>query len=241
VPDNDLPYSQPTPHHIDVDAVIRRSRRRRVPRQLGVAFVSVLAVAGVFSGAVFGLGALSGATSSGGSASSGAAATRAPSVVPSAESSPPDPNLLDKNGPAVCGYSLPTVGTQPDGLIAEATRVSTNGPTLHFVFTLTNTGSTTITGSAGVPILVLVRNGIVIDKTIVNGPPRGAKLKMAPGQIVSYPLNWSPSVCKRGDNSASPGADALPSGSYQVYAEIQVLSTNSSETVTGPPTTVKFH
>jgi hypothetical protein len=236
VPDNDLPYAQPTPHHIDVDAVIRRSRRRRVPRQAGVALVSVLAAAGVFGGVAYGLGGLSSTTSSGGSASSGVAATRAPSVVPK-----PAQSVAAGTSVPTCGSPPPSVKTSTEGLLVAVSRVraDSSGGGFSALITISNPGSNSVVGMMWSPGTSLFRAGKNVWSSVTNEPLNPLHFIVKPHTSVSSEFaSGTPTLMCGHPNAKSAPLDP---GEYDLYATVFATIDGKSETITGPPTTVNLH
>jgi hypothetical protein len=228
VPDNDfekrLPHSQPEPHRIDVDAVIRRARRRRVPSRVGIALVSTLAVVGVFGGGIYGLAHLPVASS--GSASS--ADLSAPKDR-GAEAAPTG------TLPATCGRPAPVLLPSPSGLVSTVKLASESGKPLHAFVTLTNTGQHTVHGGRASAVVVFARNETVANVSTISQEDAVAgtgPIDLSPGESKRFALTFSPGDCA--GNPLAPGA-------YRLYGEIRLIVDGKDETITGPATPVNLH
>lgn len=235
---------------LDAAAVIRRSKLRRLPRQLAVGGLSTLAVAGIGVAGFTALrmlpqGALT--MSAGSSADSGAVPERAtPGAAQDAKRAPADRINL-------CGGPLAEVAPNPDGLVLTtefpASSTAGGGP-IEGTVTLTNTGTQTITGTtAASPAITVSQDGVVLWHS--NGPTimLAAVVDLAPGRSMSYRAGFTPVRCGAADDLASGFPDtlpALPAGSYQVSAAIDLSREHAdgsatSELVTGPMQTVTLH
>lgn len=232
---------------IDTDAVIRRSRMRRLPRQLGIGGVTTLAIAGI--GAV-GVQALSHTTSSS-SDSAGSAATSEQAPVPlSAPEGAADGGPTSKRAPAdrinLCGGTVAEVAPSQTGLVLTvdfpASPVGTASVT--GTVTLSNTGTGTVTGyTSAVPAITLAQGGIVLWHS--NGPVIQSitDVALAPGDSLEFTASFSPVTCTVDDDTAEAFRADLPpvaAGDYQVSAAADVVIGNNAELVTGPAQTVRI-
>jgi hypothetical protein len=220
-----------TTGRINADAVIRRARRRRVPRLVGAALASVCAVVVVVGGAVYGLGNL--AVSTNGTASS---AVDSGGTVPQAQPG------TSGSGMAVasrCGYAAPQLSSTASGLVVtlDFPSTTTRGGVVTGVVTLTNAGAQRVTGSTGAPIITLSRNGIVVWHTDAAIPAPLRQLDLAHGASTSFQVVLSPLLCSKGDDrSGGLRADLppAPAGQYQVSASVVVSVAGGGEQVSGP-------
>jgi len=237
---------------LDAAAVIRRSKRRRLPQQLAVGGLSTLAVAGIGVAGFTALrmlpqGALT--MSAGSSADSGAVPEH---VNP--ERAAPGAAQDTKRAPAdrinLCGGPLAEVAPNPDGLVLSTafpeSSATGTGP-IEGTVTLANTGTQTIKGTtAASPAITVSQGGVVLWHS--NGPMimLAVVVDLAPGQSMSYRASFTPVRCGAADDLASGfphDLPALPAGSYQVSAAIDlsregVNGSAASELVTGPVQTV---
>lgn len=233
---------------LDAAAVIRRSKRRRLPQQLAVGGLSTLAVAGIgFAGVtafrMLPQGAMT--MSAGSSADSGAVPERAaPGTAQGIKRAPADRINL-------CGGPLAEVAPNPDGLVLStafpASSAAGNEP-IDGTVTLTNTGTQTIKGTtAASPAITVSQDGMVLWHS--NGPMimLAAVVDLAPGQSMSYRASFTPVRCGVADDRVDGFPDNLPAltaGSYQVSAAIDLSRESAdggfsaNELVTGPTQTV---
>jgi hypothetical protein len=235
------------PRRLDAAAIIRRSKRRRLPQQLAVGGLSTLAVAGIGFAGVTAFRVVShGPMVMSIGSSSGSKA------VP--EQANPDTTQGIKRAPAdrinLCGGALAEVAPNPDGLVlstAFPASSAAGASAIEGTATLTNTGTRAIRGTtAASPAITLSQDGVVLWHS--NGPMimLAVVVDLAPGQSMSYPASFTPVRCEPADDLAEGFPDslpALPAGSYQVSAAIDLSVEGESgsarnELVTGPVQTV---
>lgn len=237
---------------IDTAAVIRRSRRRRLPAQVGIGGIATLAVAGIAVVGVQGLGSANLASSSSDSA-----------VTSAEESAPVDsapegasgfaPGAADsdlKRAPAerinLCGGGLAEVAPSATGLVLtpDFPDAPAGGAAVTGTVTLTNSGTETVAGySAASPAITLSQNGVVLWHS--NGPTiqLARDVSLAPGESMEYQATFTPVVCTVDDDLAeSFGEDlpAAPAGDYQLSAAADISIDGAAELVTGPTQTVRI-
>ena len=216
---------------INADAVIRRARRRRVPRLVGAALVSVCAVVVVVGGAVYGLGNL--AISTNGTASS---AVDSGGTVPKTQ---PDTSGSGMLAASRCGYVAPQLSPTTNGLVVALDLPSTvgRGGVVTGVVTLTNTGAQRVTGSTGVPVITLSQNGIVVWHTDAGTAASLRQFDLSHGASTTFQVVLSPLLCSKGDESSGELRTDLPpapAGEYQVSASVVVAIAGGGEQVSGP-------
>jgi hypothetical protein len=238
------------PRRLDAAAIIRRSKRRRLPQQLAVGGLSTLAVAGIgFAGVTAFRMLPQGAMimSAGSSADSGTVPERSgPSTAQDAKDA--------KRAPAdrinLCGGPLAELAPNPDGLVlstAFPANSATGTGAIDGTATLTNTGTRTIRGTtAASPAITISQDGVVLWHS--NGPMimLAVVVDLAPAQSMSYPASFTPVRCEPADDLAEgfpASLPPLPAGSYQVSAAIDLSvegesGSASNELVTGPVQTV---
>jgi len=238
--------SVPPGRAIDTGAVIRRSKRRRLPAQVGVGGVFTLAIGGI---GLVGVQSLAPALDS----SSRSAESAADSGDSGAGLLAPAQNESIKRAPAdrinLCGGTLAEVAPSATGLVltpgfpAEVPAASSTA-SVEGTVTLTNTGSESVTGySSATPAITLSQNGVVLWHS--NGPTIQMvnDVVLAPGESVQYPASFTPVVCTVDDDLAeSFPADlpAAPAGEYQLSAAADVVVDGTAELVTGPQQTVRI-
>lgn len=239
------------PPGIDVDEVIRRSRRRRRPMHIAVGGTVTLSMVGVGVLAIGGLppwpwGGTTAATSSiaedaardssADSGSTGGAAGE--SAEAPAIGAAPAARLN------LCGGTVAEVAPSATGLVLTPEfpgAAIAAGSTVSGVVTLENTGTERMTGaSARTPEITLSRDGIVVWHSGGLGFVIATWVDLAPGESMTYPASFVPALCTTDDDAGGTLPDdlpPLPAGSYEVSAAIDVAlesSASGSALVTGP-------
>lgn len=226
---------------LDADAVIRRARIRRLPRQIAFGSVATLAIAGI---ALVGVtvikipqSALMSASDSAGSAESG--------TLPQ----PPDLRYGSSQAPAekvnTCGGELARIAPSGSGLVLTThfpASAPANGQPVSGTVTLSNTGTDRVTGStAANPIVTLSQNGVT--RWHSNGAMTAIAIliDLAPGESMDYEVNLTPVACGTEDELGDGFRDdlpALPAGDYEVSALIDLVPEatdgGGSELISGP-------
>ena len=249
---------------LDVNSIIRRSRARRLPRQLAAGSVFTLAIGGLAVASVQGIGALSTptATTAGSSAaveetardSGPASGAESNGLSSNEEYSATTGDVLattdaSKRAPAekinLCGGPLADVAPSESGLVLTVNfdDAKASADRIEGTVTLTNTGDATVSGTTGTtPAITLSQGGIVLWHT--NGPSTmmARDVSLAPGESIDYDAAFSPVVCGVEDDSAELGFRAdLPSvgaGEYQLSAAMDLLGDTDADLITGPLATV---
>jgi hypothetical protein len=227
---------------IDVARVIRRSRARRLPKQIGFGGVFTLAIGGVGLAGVQGFSALQGSSTSAGSAD-----------APNPESLA-GPNVDAggiKRAPAdkinLCGGTLAEVAPSESGLvlIPHFPNATAGSASVEGSVSMTNTGTEAVSGYTSPPLAItLSQNGIVLWHS--NGPTTALarQISLAPGESIVFEATINPVVCSVEDDEKSSFREGLPSalpGEYQVSAAMDFQFDSGAELVTGPPTTITLH
>lgn len=243
----------PSLGRVDLARVLRRSSRRRLAQQVAVGSATTLAVAGIGAAGFSGIRALVPPT---GSTSSAAAPDVTGPNLPGPESK--DGSAATNGGltsaPAdrlnLCGGTLAEVAPNAAGLVLTTSfgPADASSDRVSGTVTLTNTGSTRITGSsAAYPAITLSKGGLVLWHS--NGPmiAMAALVDLAPGTSMTYPASFTPVTCAVEDDSAGSFRGDLPqvaAGRYQVSAAIDFSGQNpdgsslGTELVTGPTSEV---
>jgi hypothetical protein len=234
---------------IDTAAVIRRSKRRRLPAQVGVVGVFALAIGGLGVAGLQGLGPQQPVSVSAGSAASGSPDTeRAPVPDDSVMGASEGTGL--KRAPAdrinLCGGALADVAPSPSGLTltVDFPDAAAGTPSVSGRVTLTNTGSRQVTGyTSATPAVTLSQGGIVLWHS--NGPTimMVRDVDLAPGESIVFDASFVPVVCSVDDDTAEAFRTDLPAaapGEYQVSAAADVTVGDTLELVTGPPQTLRL-
>jgi hypothetical protein len=245
---------------LDVNSIIRRSRARRLPRQLAAGSVFTLAIGGLAVASVQGIGALSSTTTTAAESSTMAEETTREGTPASGLSSSDEEftaasegalatSDASKRAPAekinLCGGPLADVAPSESGLVLTVNfdDAKASADRIEGTVTLTNTGDATVSGTTGTtPAITLSQGGIVLWHT--NGPSTmmARDVSLAPGESIDYDAAFSPVVCGVEDDSAELGFRAdLPSvgaGEYQLSAAMDLLGDGDADLITGPLATV---
>jgi len=237
---------------VDAAAVIRRSKRRRLPVQLAVGGTFVLAIGGL---GVAGLQALGGSHTaiSNVSTMSGGESTgdRAPADGRGAESAQGlEGGGAIKRAPAdrinLCGGPVAEVAPNERGLVLAVDFPSSPVGTAQVMgtATLTNTGTEPVTGfTSPSPAITLSQGGTVLWHS--NGPTILSLLdvSLAPGESLEFAASFTPVACTVDDDMAEAFRTDLPpvpAGDYQLSAAADVTVDGNAELVTGPAQTVRI-
>jgi len=233
---------------IDTATVIRRSKARRLPAQVGIGGVFTLAIGGLGVAGLQGLGSTQSASDS-----SVMSAEQAPAAPPEGVQGMMEgegPATISKRAPAdrinLCGGTLAEVAPSETGLVLTVdfpdSPVGT-APVFGTV-TLTNTGTRQIAGySSPTPAITLSQAGIVLWHS--NGPTIQSiqDVLLAPGESLDYQASFTPVVCSVDDDTAEAFRTDLPpvaAGEYQLSAAADISVDGIAELVTGPTQTVRI-
>jgi hypothetical protein len=230
---------------IDVASVIRRSKARRLPKQIGAGGVFTLAIGGIGLAGIQGIVSLqSNSTSSAGAPAQPPGAVTDNSKGQEATSG----DGLIKRAPAekinLCGGMLAEVAPSQSGLLLTSTfpDAAAGSTAVEGTVTMTNTGSVPVSGyTAGSPAITLSRDGIVLWHS--NGPTTmiAREISLAPGESAEYQASFAPVICSTEDDEGESFRSDLPpapAGEYQVSAAIDLSSDGGVDLVTGPLDTV---
>jgi len=236
---------------LNVDTIIRRSRARRLPRQVAFGGVFTLALGGVVVAGVQGFGALGNQP-----ASTLAGGSQADSSAP--EAGPSDNGILKQNNldetiPAIkrapaekinlCGGTLADVAPSQTGLVVEvkfddSVKVGKKATPIDGTATLTNTGTETLTGyTSASPAVTLSQDGIVLWHTNGAMIMVAVDVNLAPGESMEYPVSFTPVTCTVDDDLELSFSDDLPvvePGEYQLSAALDFMGDFDADLVTGP-------
>jgi hypothetical protein len=239
---------------IDVQSVIRRSKRRRLPAQVGIGGAFTLAVGGIGFVVVNEFGPTGVQTTS----QVATTAEQGPAYDSPADGRESTNGMMQgddssagiKRAPAdrinLCGGPLAEVAPSPSGLVltVDFPDAPAGAAPVAGTVTLTNTGTEPVAGySPATPAVTLSQNGIVLWHS--NGPTimMLKDVALAPGESLDYAASFTPVVCGVEDDSAEAFRDDLPPaapGEYQVSAATDVSVDGSAELVTGPTQSVRI-
>jgi len=233
---------------IDTQRVIRRSKARRLPAQVGIGGVFTLAIGGLGVAGLQGLGSTQSSSDSAVTTFGESSVEPRDGVQGMMEGEGPTTGI--KRAPAdrinLCGGSLAEVAPSQTGLILTVAFPDAPVGTEPVVgtATLTNTGSKPVAGySSPTPAITLSQNGVVLWHS--NGPTILSiqDVMLAPGESLDYQASFTPVVCSVEDDTAEAFRTDLPAvaaGEYQVSAAADVSVDGIAELVTGPPQTVRI-
>ena len=233
---------------LDVDSVLRRARRRRLPRRLATGGAGALAIAGIgFAGAnaLGGAGQVTtlssgqsedspagtaadqgaGVPGTGDTAESGGAAGSSGAAGSGAAAGSGGISLAPAEKVNLCGGALAEVAPAQTGLVATP-RFPATAPTgtepIAGTVTVTNTGTERVTGYTGAsPAMTVSEAGITVWHT--NGPQimMAQLIDLEPGASVDLRASILPVRCGVEDDSAESFREDLPPlepGVYQLSA-----------------------
>jgi hypothetical protein len=240
---------------IDVTSVVRRSRRRRLPAQLGVGAIGLVAVGLLVVGVTTGVSAFRTETPS--MSDSGALAGEDDGTATTTESSAA-PERAPVDGLNPCGGTLAEVAPSSTGLTLTTSfdDVPADAASVTGVVTLTNTGAETLVGSTTLyPAITLSQDGVTVWHS--NGVMDSAAriVDLAPGASMDYEATFEPVRCGAVDDGAVDDLDeqfpdGLPRvapGRYQVSAAIHFRADTPGSTlpdadlITSPLQTISVH
>lgn len=222
---------------IDVAAVVRRSRARRLPKVLGVTGVSLLAIGGLVVGGLQLGSGVSPASDAGGMALEGADASQLYSSADEMMKAPADKLNL-------CAGTVAEMADQGTGIVLslDFPDAAAGSGSVEGVVTMTNTSGRQWTGYTGAaPAITLSQDGVVLWHT--NGPTiqLARDIDLAPGASIEYVASFEPVRCGVEDDAAESfrtSLPAVPAGEYQLSAAIDLVGENGTVLVSGPPQTV---
>lgn len=236
-----------TTSRIDPDAVIRKAKARRAPRQIAFGSVAVLAVAGF---AILGTSTLPSFISM----STGTADSAGVAGPESAMSELKDDHfngLYDARRALTgrCGETSSALAPTPLGLqlmAAFPSSIPADGESVAGTVTLTNTGSSHVRGStSSEPVLILSRNGVTVWHSNGPLPSEPHAVDLAPGDSISYPASFTPVECSAEDEVGDRFRDNLPAlepGEVELTAAIWFVpegaDTAAGAAISGPPQTI---
>lgn len=225
---------------IDSKAVLRRARRRRLPRQIAVGTAVSLAAVGIGVAGISGIGSGSGASSTAGDAASLPESGADPSDVDQSDVDQPkvgqpgegssggvtdpgiDPGTAPSDGisraPAEklngCGAELADVAPSATGLVLTTEFpdvAAADGGSVEGIVRMTNTGTTTVQGlTAAVPAITLSADGITLWHSNGAMIMSATVVDLQPGASLEYRAGFSAVRCSAEDDAAQQFRDGLP-------------------------------
>jgi hypothetical protein len=236
---------------LDVDSVLRRARRRRLPRQLAAGGVVTLAIGGLFVGGAFAFTPNQPTISAASDAAPEAPANLyadGDDVSSLASGSATESSLATgdelKRSPAdrinLCTGALAETIPSQTGLVVTThfDDAAAGSAVVRGTVTLTNTGTSTITGTSGSWVsITLSQDDVVLWHTNGSHDMLGREITLAPGGSIEYDASFEPVTCTVDDDLAEGFPAGLPpvaAGEYQVSAAIDIVIDSTAELVTGP-------
>ncbi|MCU1507835.1 MAG: hypothetical protein JWQ12_100 [Glaciihabitans sp.] len=232
---------------LDAQEIIRRSRRRRLPRQVGFGSALTLAVVGVGAAGFSGLrGAPTGGSAFSAQDSGGTSTTESAPVTPLSGKEPETGGATGgiKRAPAekinLCGGELSRPAPSESGLVVT-THFPATAPagtqSIAGTVTFTNMGTRTLHGfTSPSPTVTLSRNGVVMWHS--NGPviDMAVIIDLAPGESLRLKSSFTPVVCGVEDdlNGFRDNLPAASPGSYQLSAAADFTGDFAADLITGP-------
>ncbi len=234
---------------LDTDDVIRKARRRRLPRQLAFGATAALAVAGF---AYVGITVIPWSQSPLQSAIDTMAGSTAGAELSSPETPPGATGPMADGAPSAssinrCGRPLVAIGATLSGLVLTTdfpASAASNGLPVEGTVTLTNTGAERLTGiTAAEPTVVLSRDGITVWHTHGAARSIAYPVDLAPGESKEFSASFTPVLCTQKDEDRPAFQGDLPPlgpGTYQVTAYLDLTpldardAADGSELVGGP-------
>lgn len=230
---------------IDTDAVLRKVRTRRVPKQLAFSSLSVLAVVGV---AAFGITTLPSLLPGENAASDTAMMATAPESAQGDAPGESQAKFFDARLASVNFCGMPTImaGPDPSGLTLAVNFPDSppaGGAEVVGTVSLTNSGTVPVSGTtAPSPTITVSRDGTTVWHSHGEMATVAMHVSLDPGQSYFYDTYFTPVECGPEDEVEGQFRDTLPplvAGAYAVSAELLFVPDDAdageSILVGGPP------
>lgn len=214
------------PSSIDAAAIIRRSKRRRLPQQLGAGSALTLAVAGIGVAGFTGLKGLAPMSASQTAADAPAGVSEgAPVPWSGADSAQSEPA-------ASCATDALTDGDAQAGLTVTTSFPETalTGQAVTGALTMTNTGAAPVEGIAIAPTVTLSRGSEQLQYR--DHSEAETNVDLAPGGSVTLEFSFDAAEC---DYQGQPTGEPLEAGTYTLSATLQLLPGDGSVRVVAGP------
>ena len=229
---------------VNAKTVIARSKRRRLPRQIGTGSVFTLAAAGIAVGGVSAFSNSSVPAATTNASASQAEASSSDTTVDVSSLPQHAGKRIPAEGINACGQQLAVRDAAANGLVLTAHfpyANATTGP-VEGTVTLTNTGDTTVDGWSIDPTITLSQNGLVLWHGTNLSNEAGVQTHLEPGESVDFATSFEPVVCSADDETGSTlpsNLPAAPAGEYQVSAAMDISGdAYDAILVTGPAQTI---
>lgn len=233
---------------IDVADVLRRARRRRLSRQIGLGAGATLAAASIVFGGIAGLGSFGPLGSFGGNAASQSSTAE---DAPAQDTTGQDTTGQDTSGeqtdlqgeaapslsvpgssPAdrvnLCGATIADIAPNRAGLtVVPEFAASPVGVSGTGTVALTNTGPARLSGTVrGAPAIAIARDGIVLWHSTGGAAVQATAFDLGPGETLRLGVGFDPVLCTVADDGGATlpdGLPSLPSGDYAVAVVLEVV------------------
>jgi hypothetical protein len=218
---------------IDPAMIIRRSKRRRLPRQLSTGGALTLAVAGIGVASVTGIGGMS----IFGARTASDLSERA-ADAPGTDATAASPYATEDG--AGCEAAPPVSGTNPWRLTLEVAptdgRAVSANETAIASFTLRNDGSTPVSVSPVGPVVhTLQRDGAIVatgsGELLASGGGAITSVDLGPAESVQLQSRFALQSCLPADTRLQPG-------NYTLTTHLSVQSDGATATVNGTQTRI---
>jgi hypothetical protein len=213
------------PPSIDAAAVIRRSKRRRLPQQLGAGSVLTLAVAGIGVAGFTGLRGLTPSASETAADAPRGVAESGPFAGTDSTESERDASCVTDAADATSNAVLDLEGRFPASAAA--------GERVTGALTLTNAGTEPVEAVTLAPTVTLARGGEVLHHR--DTAATGTTVALAPGESVDIAVSFDTVGC---DADGRATGTALEAGEYTVAAVLELRQPDGSIRVIGGPASV---
>lgn len=236
---------------IDTDAVLRKVRARRIPKQLALSSLSVLAIVGV---ATFGITTLPSLLPGQNAASDTATMATAPESAAGDTAGEDQAKFAEARRANVnsCGTPTVMIGPDPSGLVLTINFPGSPpaGDTeVVGSVSLTNSGTTPVSGTTALsPTITVSRDGITVWHSHGEIPSAVRQISLEPGQSYRYDAYFTSEECGPDDEVDGQFRDDLPpltAGAYEVSAQLIFVPDDAdageSILVGGPPKDIRLH
>jgi hypothetical protein len=212
------------PATIDADAVIRRSRRRRLPQQLGAGSVLTLAVAGIGVASINGVQSL---------APMGAAETAVDAPMGVSESGPlggAENSVPDARQACATGMAVETELRTSVELVPRFPASAATGQQVTGILTVTNIGTEQVNGALSAAMVGISRGGAQVWHSGASAAE--TTIALAPGESMNLPFSFAAVDC---DPSYEAVGAPLDPGRYELSAIATLVPDDAPGRVIGGP------
>ncbi len=233
------------PNTLDAGKIVARSRRRRIPQQVGAGAIGVLAIVGI---GVFVQPAISPTPPSMSSMDQTASDQSVGGEAETTEIKRAPADKLNLCEAPIAEVAASPYGLQLDVAFPESAPVGTEP--IQGVVRMTNFGTQTIVGTtAAAPAITVSRDGVALWHSNGAMVMSLVIVDLEPGESLEYAASFTPVLCAVEDDMAEVFRDDLPAldpGSYDLSAAIDFVVDESiaaeyspfADLVSGPRSTI---